>query len=319
MIGLILALVLAVGVGGTVQVADSARPGETLFGVDQAVENLRLKIANKERESELRVEFAKERVSEIEEILAEKSETENDVELENEESIEVQKSEDDSKEEEEIKIGVEAALNLLAGVEDADSESTTTMVEQLNSFIAGLPEGASVEVEGNKLKIEFKDEATGEETKVKYDIKNDRLKTEIRSEDEKIKIEMKNGSLEIKTKVESDEDEESKSGLEEAEAKVFLDKTIVEMEVGDQKTTFTTSATTRAAIIAAIIAQVPGLTTAEVEAVLKIEAEDQDEEEGDQLDDKDNDDSSDDEEEDEDGKDEDGDDDDRSGSNSGSN
>ena len=58
----IIALVLAVGLGGTVALADNSVPGDPLFGVDTAVENIRIKVAGSERKNELRIAFADERV-----------------------------------------------------------------------------------------------------------------------------------------------------------------------------------------------------------------------------------------------------------------
>ena len=327
MIGLIIAVVLALGVGGTVQIADNARPGDALFGVDQAVENLQLKLAGDEKEARLRVKFAKERVAEIDNLMDDEDEntqaSDQSVESESEDASE---EEGLSEEEQgEIEVGIESALNLLSGLEEQEGENAEIagIVERLNSFFTSLPAGASVEVLGDKLRIEFKDEATGEEVKVKVDEKNDRLKTEIRTEEGRIKIEIKNGTLEIKSKVEddSDDDDESslKSGLEEAEAKIFGDKTIVEVEVNDEKTTFTTSANTRETIVAAIVAKLPSLTSAEVEAVLKVETEgaDEDDDADEDLDDSDDDsDDSDDSDDNEDSGDDEDDDD--SGSNSGS-
>lgn len=65
---LIIGLVLALGAGSTAVLADNAVPGDTLFGVDRAVENLRLNLANKEKKNELRIKFADERIEEIEKI-----------------------------------------------------------------------------------------------------------------------------------------------------------------------------------------------------------------------------------------------------------
>jgi hypothetical protein len=70
---LIVALALTLGVGGTVVTADNARPGDTLFGIDQAVENLRLRLSSEEKKNELRIKFAEERVKEIEELTKENS------------------------------------------------------------------------------------------------------------------------------------------------------------------------------------------------------------------------------------------------------
>ena len=65
---LLIALALSLGIGGTVVTADSAVPGDTLYGLDRAVENLRINIAQKEKKDELRIRFADERVQEIEKI-----------------------------------------------------------------------------------------------------------------------------------------------------------------------------------------------------------------------------------------------------------
>ncbi|MEK7227984.1 MAG: cytochrome b5 domain-containing protein [Patescibacteria group bacterium] len=65
---IIIALVLAVGLGGTVALADNSVPGDPLFGIDRAVENLRLSLASSEKKNELRISFAGERVKEIERI-----------------------------------------------------------------------------------------------------------------------------------------------------------------------------------------------------------------------------------------------------------
>jgi uncharacterized protein (DUF433 family) len=73
MFGIIIALVAALGVGGTVTVADSARPGDALYNVDRAVENVRLAVTkNETKRDELRVRFAQERVKEVDEIIEEK-------------------------------------------------------------------------------------------------------------------------------------------------------------------------------------------------------------------------------------------------------
>lgn len=63
---IIVALVLALGVGGTVVTADNARPGDVLFGVDQAVERVRISLAGTEKKNDLRIQFAGERIKEVE-------------------------------------------------------------------------------------------------------------------------------------------------------------------------------------------------------------------------------------------------------------
>lgn len=64
-------LVLLLGGGGTVAAAESARPGDLLFPVDHAVENLRLALASEDKAERLRSEFAEERLLELREIIDE--------------------------------------------------------------------------------------------------------------------------------------------------------------------------------------------------------------------------------------------------------
>ena len=51
MIALFIAVLVAVGIGGTAIVSDNARPGDALFGIDQAVENVRISLAGKEKKN----------------------------------------------------------------------------------------------------------------------------------------------------------------------------------------------------------------------------------------------------------------------------
>jgi hypothetical protein len=71
--GLIVALAVLLGVGGTAAAADGARPGDALFGVDRAVERVRIALANSERKDDLRIQFAEERMEEVNEILTDDS------------------------------------------------------------------------------------------------------------------------------------------------------------------------------------------------------------------------------------------------------
>lgn len=75
MMSLGIALVILLGLGGTVAVADDARPGDLLFPIDRAAEETRLSLtSNVEAKADLRARFAEERVAEFEEIVAEEME-----------------------------------------------------------------------------------------------------------------------------------------------------------------------------------------------------------------------------------------------------
>lgn len=70
-----------------------------------------------------------------------------------------------------------------------------------------------------------------------------------------------------------DDDEDWDDERLEVEADVFTDTTIVEVELNDRKTVFSTSADTRDEVIDAVVARM-NLTRAEVDAVLDFEIED---------------------------------------------
>lgn len=64
-------VIALLGGGGTVVAANSAQPGDAMFGVDLALEEVRLALANESKSAELRLKFAEERLAEVEEIIAE--------------------------------------------------------------------------------------------------------------------------------------------------------------------------------------------------------------------------------------------------------
>ncbi len=281
MIGIIIALVIALGVGGTV-VADTARPGDLLFPVDQVVETVRFSLAGDDKKNELRIKFSEERISEIEDLVGESSDESDDADKD---SLSIE-------EQEHVTVGIEAVLNLLAQLKEQEQSDARidSIIAKLNEYTTTLPSNGRIKISDDKLYIKFEDDDDSEEVEVKDNSKNGTLKAEFRTDEERIKIKVKDGVLEIKTKADNDSDDDkeddeaeddddakdSDDGLEEIEAKILSDKTVVQIELNDEETTFTTSATSREAIIAAIIAKFPSLTSAEITAVLKIETEDDD-------------------------------------------
>lgn len=110
MVSLAIALVIAFSVG-TVQVADYSRPGDPFFGIDQAVENVRLKMATEKKAEELRLKFAEERLKEIETLPPE--------------------------EQARLRAGVESALELMAGIptEDTVTPEAQAVLEELKAYV----------------------------------------------------------------------------------------------------------------------------------------------------------------------------------------
>ncbi len=69
---IIAAIVLMLGVGGTAVASESARPGDLLFPIDQAIEDVRLALATSdEAEARLKITFAEERLAELRSLLEE--------------------------------------------------------------------------------------------------------------------------------------------------------------------------------------------------------------------------------------------------------
>lgn len=73
MIATLLALVVVLGGGGVVAASNASVPGDALYGIDQAVERIQLKVTSEGKKSELKVKFATERLSEAEEVVREGS------------------------------------------------------------------------------------------------------------------------------------------------------------------------------------------------------------------------------------------------------
>lgn len=283
MIGIFAALAILLGVGGTTVVADNARPGDALFGIDQAVERLRINIAGQEDKNELRIRFAEERVKEADELVKEAEDDSDDDGVEGEgDKVNEPAGSLSAEDQTRVTIAIEAAINLLAEIDDkeeADAARLEGLAGRLTEYLGGLPAEASVQLSDDRLRIKF--EGGSEKIEIKEQGEN-RIKIDERTEEGRIKIEIKDGLVNIKTEMETSDDEGPDDevraeGLEEAEATVFSDRTVVEIEVNDEKTTFTTTAATEEEIIAAIVARFPNLTAAEVRAVLKIEIHGDDE------------------------------------------
>ena len=216
-------MVLVLGVGGTAVVADNARPGDALFGVDQTVENMRLKLAGDERENELRIKFAEERVAELEDLADDEDEDTTVVDESTEaggEEENGQKADLSEEEQGEVNLGIEAALALLGGLEETegDNPELKAVLGKLNVYLSSLPENAEVKISENQIKIEFESE-DGEETKIKQNEESGKTKVEIKTEEGKIKLEVESGVVKIKTEVEDDEDKEENDADEDSDNK----------------------------------------------------------------------------------------------------
>ena len=76
---IIAVIALMLGVGGTAAASESARPGDLLFPIDQAIEDVRLALATSdEAEARLKIVFAEERLAELRSLLEEENSSNDD-------------------------------------------------------------------------------------------------------------------------------------------------------------------------------------------------------------------------------------------------
>lgn len=291
-------MAIILGVGGTAVVADNARPGDALFGVDQVVEKIELSLSGESRKDTLRLKFAQERVSEIKDIINEDREERNDGDVNNDtndaddtdgdndtnapstddgvtgtEGVASQPDGTVTKESgmavsdekrADIEIGVQALASLLGDIENSELDQELAFIIQgLNSGIGLLPQDTKIEIRDDRFEIR------NDDGRIRVDVKKD---GEIR-----LKAETDKSGQDV-----SDDDDDSpdvasgtksKIGLSEAEADIFTDITTVKVEISDTKTVFTTSARTKTAIIDEILKRFAGLTRLQVDALLEIEIE----------------------------------------------
>lgn len=73
MIPLFIGLIVLLGAGGTVAASDAARPGDFLFPVDRAVEDIRLSLSSGEDREKFKLHLADERLGEFESIVDEEA------------------------------------------------------------------------------------------------------------------------------------------------------------------------------------------------------------------------------------------------------
>ena len=276
MVSLIIALVIAMGTGGVVAAADSARPGDALFGIDRAVENIRVSIARGEKKNDLRIRFAGERLEEIRNLKKEDKDKSS--------------REDDNVHSTSTDRTVEAAtvaklfLEVVASeIKASGNASTTAQIDALiNQFNSQADEIERLRIDLRKGELKIRIDSGDEENE-----SDDKKKFEVRTDDGRIRIEVKDGEVKIKSNSGSNSNSDNNSatssnlqsnsisagGAIKIEADVFLDLTVVKIEINDIKTNFTTSAKTRDEVITQIMQKAPLLTKTQIEAVLDFEVE----------------------------------------------
>ena len=183
MIPLFLALIIAFGVGGTVVASDSARPGDLLFPVDRAVEDVRFAFTPGERKAELKIKFANERLDEFESIVSDETDESRD---------DTATSTRGSGFSEEAENNLSHALDILT--------SHLAEIHGLASTTPGVAQPISV------LEERLLSDANMLPQELRVKIRDDRGQVELRTEDGKFRVEVKQDGT-LRVNIESEDDD----------------------------------------------------------------------------------------------------------------
>lgn len=276
-----LALMLMLGGSGVVAAAEMSRPGDSLFVIEQKIEDLRLALASDDKKTQLEARFAAERLLELSEIL-----NESITVAATTTATSTRDTKRELRAESEVRVNEAVAITLgyLLNGSFGDDEREELLTE-LSLMIDGVP----VRIDDDRLRI--KDTNTWVE--IREDDDDSRL--EIRDGNDRIRIREKDGELRIDTKGDFDDlfedddwddifddsdddrnddrdDRDDDRGEFEAEADVFSDRTIVKVEINDEEETFETRADSRAGIVSEISSRFD-INEATVNAELDLEFE----------------------------------------------
>src|SRR3989344_6902541 len=183
-IPLIAALIALLGAGGTVIASDSARPGDILFPVDRATEEVQFAFTPGQSKAELKIKFAHERLDELESIVSEEHEDDDE-------------DGDDSSASTTPEVSEQGRQNLGHALDILTTHLAD--IKGLASTTPGIAQAISV-IEERLLA-----DANLLPQELRIMIRDDRGRIELRTEEGKIKVKIKNGEIEVEAEFE-DED-----------------------------------------------------------------------------------------------------------------
>ena len=201
---IIIVVITALGLttAGTAVLADASAPGDPLFGVDKAVEELRVAFStNEEAKAKKRLEIARERLTEITLLETEDRSIDQAV-LETQAAIE---NADSAVNEVELKFKEEKIT-----LEASDLEALLTELKNLIATHQGLIRRIEIKIKDDKIKAEIKlfEEEEDEIEEMLEDLEEDGDLDELEEEDEEleeIKDELEEGD-ELEGNDEKEED-----------------------------------------------------------------------------------------------------------------
>ncbi len=179
-----LVLLLVISTTSVVAVAEAAKPGDTLFTVDQTVESIRLALASEDNKVRLEAEFAAERLLELATSLEESLKESRASSTPNNDNTKINET-----------LGF--TISYLA-----KSNLSSSTKESLYTEIAELLEGAPVRIDDKKLRVYD----TDSRIEIKED--NDDRRVEVRDGENRLRIREKDGELRVEYKGNWDDDDD---------------------------------------------------------------------------------------------------------------
>lgn len=233
------ALIILVSSGATVAAADSARPGDLLFGVDTTVERVRVALADEDKKTELRARFAEERAIEAESLIVE-AENRNRTAATTVTSSTVSTTEHTDDDSTTRKRAAEAAEQAIAALRAVESE----LAEKGNEIALQAIRDARLRLEARTVRIESDSDDRTDDS---------------RNDDDTVSRTTTNTTT-----------DGSATRIEEIEVDVIDGTAYIKIEANDQKRISEVALTDRAAIISHI-AQILGVSEDTVSDRIDIE------------------------------------------------
>lgn len=181
MIGLIIALAVLLGAGGTAVVADTARPGDFLFPVDQTVESIQFAFTPEKNKVDLKIKFVNERLDELESILDDENATSTATGVS-----------------EEAKLNLTQALDILT--------RHLAEIHGLASTTPGIAQAISI------IEARLSSAAGALPAELRVKIRDDSGRIELKTEDGKLKIKVRNGEIEVESEFEDEDSDNERRG-----------------------------------------------------------------------------------------------------------
>lgn len=186
-----LALVALLSTTGLVAASEPARPGDSLFTIDQSIENIRLALASEDEKTRLEAEFAAERLLELSSILEEAL-------ADNKENRTATTS-DQTRNDTKVNDALAITLSYFASSRLSDTDK-----DNLYTDLAKILEGSPVKIDDRRLRL------LNDDSKIEIR-SNDSLedkRIEIRDGEDRMRIREKNGELRIEVKGDWDDEDD---------------------------------------------------------------------------------------------------------------